>query len=68
MPLRLLRRPFVQDGIRDGEHIRSRMHQDFETQLRAQNVPWALLRGSREARLNQAVRLIDALLEGRTEN
>lgn len=47
--------PFVQDGLRDGEHIRHEMHRWFEEALAAQPVPWMLLRGSRQARLLQAL-------------
>lgn len=54
--------PFVQDGLRDGEHIRHVMHQWFETELQNQNVPWALLRGSRQDRVAQAVALVESLL------
>lgn len=54
--------PFVQDGLRDGEHIRHEMHGWFEAALAAQPVPWRLLRGSPEARLCEAAALIDELL------
>lgn len=53
--------PFVQDGLRDGEHLRHEMHGWFEGALRGQPVPWRLLRGSREARLEEALRWVDAL-------
>ena len=46
--------PFVQDGLRDGEHIRHAMHGWFESALKSQDVPWLLLRGSREQRLQEA--------------
>jgi HTH-type transcriptional repressor of NAD biosynthesis genes len=51
--------PFVQDGLRDGEHLRQDMHRWFEEALAAQAVPWFLLRGSREERLQEALSLID---------
>ncbi|MEA2490852.1 MAG: HTH-type transcriptional regulator, transcriptional repressor of biosynthesis s [Acidobacteriota bacterium] len=54
--------PFVQDGLRDGEHLRHEMHQWFEQALRAQAVPWLLVRGSATVRLQTAVAAIDALL------
>jgi HTH-type transcriptional repressor of NAD biosynthesis genes len=54
--------PFVQDGLRDGEHLRHDMHRWFEEALRAQQTPWRLLRGSPEARLTEAVAAIDSLL------
>jgi nicotinamide riboside kinase len=47
--------PFVQDGLRDGEHIRCEMHRWFEVALAAQAVPWQLLRGKREERLETAL-------------
>jgi NadR type nicotinamide-nucleotide adenylyltransferase len=53
--------PFVQDGLRDGEHIRHRMHDWFEGALRSQAVPWKLLRGSHEARLEAAATSVAAL-------
>lgn len=55
--------PFVQDGLRDGEHIRHEMHRWFEEALAAQAVPWHVLRGSLEARLRQAVRLTRELFK-----
>lgn len=55
--------PFVHDGLRDGEHLRSDMHRWFEEALRAQATPWLLLRGSLEARLAEATGAIDALLQ-----
>lgn len=47
--------PFVQDGLRDGEHIRHEMHQWFETALEQQPVPWICIRGSETERLNAAM-------------
>ncbi|MCC6269697.1 MAG: AAA family ATPase [Microbacteriaceae bacterium] len=38
--------PFVQDGIRDGEHLRHEMAERFRTTLRAQSVPFIEVRGS----------------------
>lgn len=54
--------PFKQDGLRDGEHIRHTMHRWFEDELKSQNVPWCLLRGSRQARLNAAVAFVEQLI------
>lgn len=51
--------PFVQDGLRDGEHLRHGMHAWFEEALAGQPVPWFLLRGSRKERLQEALGLID---------
>ena len=53
--------PFVQDGLRDGEHVRHEMHAWFEGALQAGEVPWLLVRGSREDRLALASEAINAL-------
>lgn len=55
--------PFVQDGLRDGEHIRHEMHRWFEEALCVQAIPWALLRGSHEQRVAEASRLIRDLFK-----
>jgi len=47
--------PFVQDGLRDGEHLRHVMHCWFEKALAAQGVPWFLVRGGREFRVLQVL-------------
>jgi HTH-type transcriptional repressor of NAD biosynthesis genes len=52
--------PFVQDGLRDGEHLRHEMHQWFVDALKAQAVPWRLLRGPHQTRLGEA---LDAVCE-----
>lgn len=57
--------PFIQDGLRDGEHIRHEMHGWFEETLNQQAVPWHLLRGSREQRLNEALSLASRLQNSR---
>lgn len=54
--------PFVQDGLRDGEHIRHWMHGRFTDELNASGRHWVLLRGSTEERLASAVGLIDEIL------
>lgn len=56
--------PFVQDGLRDGEHIRHQMHRWFEEELAAQSVPWQVLRGSHEKRMQEGIRLIQTLFKG----
>lgn len=53
--------PFVQDGLRDGEHIRRTMHDWFEAALSAQPIPWLLLRGSPEERRAKALDAIRGL-------
>jgi len=54
--------PFVQDGLRDGEHLRHRMHERFVEELGATGREWRLLTGHHERRLADAVRYIEALL------
>ena len=46
--------PFVQDGIRDGEHIRHRMHRWFITHIKKTGVPYIVVTGSPQARLHAA--------------
>jgi NadR type nicotinamide-nucleotide adenylyltransferase len=58
--------PFVQDGLRDGEHVRHEMHGWFEEALRAQPVPWRLVRGSPAERLAAATAAVDELFAGST--
>jgi NadR type nicotinamide-nucleotide adenylyltransferase len=53
--------PFVQDGLRDGEHVRHAMHDWFEAALRAQPVPWKLLRGPHDERVRIAVAAVNEL-------
>ncbi|HVL16249.1 MAG TPA: hypothetical protein VM529_26995, partial [Gemmata sp.] len=53
--------PFVQDGLRDGEHVRHAMHGWFEEALRSQSVPWVIVRGSREERLRAAIAAVNKL-------
>jgi NadR type nicotinamide-nucleotide adenylyltransferase len=54
--------PFVQDGTRDGEHIRHWMHTRFLEELDRQQRHFALVAGSREERMATATRHIDAIL------
>lgn len=54
--------PFVQDGVRDGEHVREWMHGRFVEQLQKLKVPTVTLSGSYDARLATAIGAIDALL------
>lgn len=50
--------PFVQDGLRDGEHLRHDMHRWFEEALEKQDVPWRLVRGPRDERVAHALRIL----------
>ncbi len=54
--------PFVQDGLRDGEHLRGAMAARFREVLAGQPAPWVEVRGSHEERLALAVREVDDLL------
>lgn len=47
--------PFVQDGYRDGEHIRHEMQSWFKHALERQAVPWRLIEGSPAKRLQEAL-------------
>lgn len=53
--------PFVQDGIRDGEHLRPWMTGRFVEALDATGRPWQLLTGSRSARVEAALAAVDRL-------
>jgi nicotinamide riboside kinase len=55
--------PFVQDGTRDGEHVRQWMHGRFEEELRRRGTPYLLLEGSHPARLATAIAACDRILE-----
>ena len=57
--------PFVQDGTRDGEHVREWMHEVFVEELRAQSRTFRAVSGTRDERLRQAVGYIEALLAAR---
>lgn len=52
--------PFVQDGMRDGEHIRADMQERFRAVLAAQPVPWLEVRGSVAERLAAALPAVRA--------
>lgn len=53
--------PFVQDGTRDGEHIRYQMQAKFIERLQAGSVPFVIVTGSKEDRLRESVRAIEQL-------
>jgi HTH-type transcriptional regulator, transcriptional repressor of NAD biosynthesis genes len=54
--------PFVQDGTRDGEHIRASMHQQFIDRLSERGKRFQLLTGSPEARLQSAIAACETVL------
>ena len=47
--------PFVQDGQRDGEHIRHQMHQWFLTHIKKTGVPYIVVSGDQATRLQNAL-------------
>jgi NadR type nicotinamide-nucleotide adenylyltransferase len=55
--------PFVQDGTRDGEHIRHAMHVRFYEELQKLGIPFLLVRGTPEERLAAATAACDTLIE-----
>lgn len=54
--------PFEDDGLRDGEHLRSWMTGRFRTELAALPTPWLELRGTPTERCAQALAAVDDLL------
>jgi HTH-type transcriptional regulator, transcriptional repressor of NAD biosynthesis genes len=50
--------PFVQDGLRDGEHLRGWMTGRFREVLADTGVPWVQVQGNRQQRVEQAARAI----------
>jgi len=57
---------FTQDGIRDGEQFRPTMTQWFVDELRLHGERGQFVRGNREDRLAESVRLVDAVLAERS--
>ncbi len=54
--------PFDQDGIRDGEHIRGWMHTEFLRALELWGKDYICVTGTRQQRIAQATKAIDALI------
>ena len=52
--------PFVQDGMRDGEHLREWMTDRFCEVLGAQPAPWIKLAGTRRNRLAASIEAVDS--------
>lgn len=57
--------PFIQDGIRDGEHIRHRMHRWFINHIKKTGVPYVMVRGDRTARLEAASEAAEQMINAR---
>ena len=53
--------PFTQDGIRDGEHLRSWMTGRFREELSSTAVPWIEVEGSPTQRINAVLDAIGSL-------
>lgn len=47
--------PFVQDGLRDGEHVRHKMHQWFIKHIAKTGVPYIVVNGDKKKRLAEAL-------------
>lgn len=54
--------PFVQDGMRDGEHLRHDMHGRFREVLAGTGVPWIEVHGEVEDRVARALPAIQSAL------
>jgi NadR type nicotinamide-nucleotide adenylyltransferase len=54
--------PFVQDGVRDSEHLRTDMHRTFIEELGKKDKEFTVLSGSREQRLKQAIAICDSII------
>lgn len=54
--------PFVDDGMRDGEHLREWMDRRFRDELAAQPAPWFSVGGTHPERLARAIQEIDRML------
>ena len=59
--------PFVQDGTRDGEHVRRWMHERFIAELTREGCPYIVVSGAHDARLHAAIRSIEACVLSRHE-
>lgn len=53
--------PFVQDGTRDGKHLRVKMHSRFLEELQKRNLNYIVVSGSKAARLKKAILEINKL-------
>ena len=55
--------PYVQDEIRDAEHLRFWMYERFLEEIAKLGIPHTVLQGSFDERFEQAIVAIDALME-----
>jgi HTH-type transcriptional repressor of NAD biosynthesis genes len=51
--------PFVQDGLRDGEDYRYKMHKLFIDMLNERNLPYSIIKGNYEERKNSSISAIN---------
>ncbi|MGB4768420.1 MAG: AAA family ATPase [Candidatus Saccharimonas sp.] len=54
--------PFVQDGIRDGEHMRHKMHKWFVSRIKKTGVPYVIASGPRGRRLATALKAAERVV------
>lgn len=54
--------PFVQDGFRDGEHVRESMFSDFVELIQKQGIKYEILDGDYDERFQKAVKIIDIVV------
>jgi NadR type nicotinamide-nucleotide adenylyltransferase len=54
--------PWVPDGIRDRPHQREEICRQFRTELEERNLPFAIISGDPEVRLQKAIRAVDEFL------
>ncbi|HET8883906.1 MAG TPA: AAA family ATPase [Candidatus Saccharimonadales bacterium] len=54
--------PFVQDGTRDGKHIRHDMHQSFIQHIKKTNIPYIIALGTEKARLKQSLQAVQTFI------
>jgi NadR type nicotinamide-nucleotide adenylyltransferase len=54
--------PFVQDGLRDGEHIRHWMHNRFVEALNETGRNWVLISGTTSERVSKVIQLINGII------
>ena len=59
--------PYVQDEIRDAEHLRFWMYERFVEEIEKLGVPHVVLQGTFDERYEQAIAAIDALDESERE-
>ena len=57
--------PFVQDGIRDGEHVRHRMHRWFLAHIKKSGIPYLVVTGTPEERLAAARTAAEEMIRDR---